>query len=707
MMLSRTALRSRHYIVVAGGLATAAAAVTGTSCYNNTQQRLKIAHNEHSFPSSSSSSSDGDNEMQQQQQQQHHQNSVSSFLPSSATDLIVPTLEAAARAGRLVTTAVLVTMDYKTYEWGWNTPVQYPNDNNENSVLSEEQRKLRDSWEMECDRRKEALEVAQEQYASKYHDNFDLADTLTLQSKKEERAERKRHDKQVMHLAAVALAEAEEQFASLGGVHRQSALHRQGAQRLVSLCHKNGGVYIKIGQHLANLDHLIPSEYIAALSTLFDENPVTPYDRVARVIGQDLGVQHPDDLFDAFCPHPIASASLAQVHVAYDKKTGKKLAVKVQHEGLRETSVGDIFAVVTVVRILERLFPKQFTYGWIADEIVPNLPKELDFLNEGRNAERAAANLKKWTRHIDCVVPKVHWQHSSPRVLTMAFEEGFHATNVQAMKEAGLDRKDVAKLISSVFSSQIFAGIGDPDSGWVHCDPHPANVLIRPKAGKRNKPEVVLVDHGLYRHLEEDFRIHYAHLWKALMLADINGIQESCRKLGVDEMYHLFSSMLTARPFEEIIERSQRGGSLRYQDPESATTTNNVQNTSAAIRSDQEHRADAAVIRGYAQRYLNLIIDLVVTLPRPMLLLLKMNDCLRHIDHALGSPTNTVVVCGSFAARAVYEAEIQQHSTFSVSSFVHRWRAWFSYMQVWLKVQIHDLGFWWLIFQKTDIRLTA
>lgn len=634
------------------------------------------------------------------------QHSVSSLLPSSATDLIVPTLEAAARAGWLLSTAVLVTMDYKTYEWGWNTPVQYPNDDT-NNAMSEEQKKQRDYWEKECDRRKEAMELAQEQYASKYHDNFDLVDTLKAEQSKEKRAEVKRQEKQAMTMAAVAVAEAEEQFAALGGVHRQSALHRKAANRLVSLCHKNGGVYIKLGQHLANLDHLIPTEYITALSALFDKNPVTPHDRVIQVICQDLRINHPDDIFDKFCPQPIASASLAQVHVAYDKKTGQKLAVKVQHQGLRETSQGDIFAVVTVVRILERLFPQQFTYGWIADEIVPNLPKELDFLNEGRNSERAAANLKK--TGLDCIVPKVYWQQSSPRVLTMAFEEGFNATDLQAMKEAGLDRKDVAKLISSVFSSQIFAGIGDPDSGWVHCDPHPANVLIRRKAGKKNKPEVVLVDHGLYRHLEEGFRIHYAHLWKAFLLADLDGIRESCRNLGVDEMYHLFSSILTARPFEEIIERSQRGGSLRHQ-----------QSTQGRAKTDQEHRADAAVIRGYAQRYFNLIIDLVVTLPRPMLLLLKMNDCLRHIDHALGSPSNTVVVCGSFAARAVYEAEIQQgmrkrdenqqsrsivgRNTASISSFVHNWRAWFSYMQVWLKVQIHE---WLESYVSSSKRLKA
>lgn len=89
-------------------------------------------------------------------------------------------------------------------------------------------------------------------------------------------------------------------------------------------------------------------------------------------------------------------------------------------------------------------------------------------------------------------------------------------------------RRDVARLVSSVFNSQVF------QSGWVHCDPHPANVLIRPD--RNGKPHMVLVDHGLYKAIDDDFRIEYAQLWKALMLADLKGIRESCHRLGVDEM---------------------------------------------------------------------------------------------------------------------------------------------------------------------------
>ena len=135
---------------------------------------------------------------------------------------------------------------------------------------------------------------------------------------------------------------------------------------------------------------------------------------------------------------PTASASLAQVHTATCKETGKKLAIKVQHRGLRETSKGDLLAMGTVVMLADAIF-EEFKFGWICEELTPQLPKELDFVNEGRNAEEAAANLER--TGLDCVVPRVLWDFTSSRVLTMEFEEGFKATDVESIERAGICRR--------------------------------------------------------------------------------------------------------------------------------------------------------------------------------------------------------------------------------------------------------------------------
>ena len=90
------------------------------------------------------------------------------------------------------------------------------------------------------------------------------------------------------------------------------------------------------------------------------------------------------------------------------------------------------------MRLIDSLF-EDFTFGWIADEIAPNLPKELDFVREGRNSEKAAAHILEMG--LNCVVPKVIWNHTSSRVLTMEFEEGFKANDLDAIEKAGLNKQ--------------------------------------------------------------------------------------------------------------------------------------------------------------------------------------------------------------------------------------------------------------------------
>lgn len=545
--------------------------------------------------------------------------------------------ETTTRAFRLIGTVAFIVKDYEYAKFA----SKYLH-----LQKSESERK---HWEDERDRRRECLLEAQVAYTSPM-------DMLLKQSSKIKK-NIVRDQRDAVHNAAEQLAEAEEMITKTG--NRMGQIHRKAAHRLLCLCQTNGGTYIKIGQHLANLDYLIPNEYIEVLSSLFDSAPKSRFEDVCAVVMEDLG-KHPDELFDSFEREPIASASLAQVHVAYEKETGRKLAIKVQHRGLRETSKGDLLALTMVVNVVNRLFT-DFTFAWIAEEIAPQLPKELDFCNEGKNSERASNNMKM--TGMACIIPKIRWKHTSERVLSMEFEEGFKATDLESIEKAGLKRTDIAKLISSVFNSQVFL------SSFVHCDPHPANVLIR--ASKDGKPEVVLVDHGLYKEIDDSFRLRYASLWKSLMLADLKGIETSCKSLGVEEMYSLLAAILTSRPYDEIMERSKTG-----------SFSANIQTNS---------KADRAMIQGYAQQFLSDIIAMLGTLPRQMLLLLKMNDCLRHIDFTLGSPTNTLVVAGKYASIAVLQDQVRNNP-----SWKSRFFAIVDFMRVMVRIQVHDLGVWWV-----------
>lgn len=170
-------------------------------------------------------------------------------------------------------------------------------------------------------------------------------------------------------------------------------VHTRSARRLEELCLNNGGIYIKLGQHISQLEYLVPQEYINTLrESMLNRCPTSSYDQVCQVVKRELGGP-PEEIFDEFDPVPIASASLAQVHVARTHE-GDKVAVKVQHMHMTDTAAADYATVELIVNTLHRIFPS-FDYRWLVDEVRDSLPKELDFLNEAKNSIKCMDNFRR------------------------------------------------------------------------------------------------------------------------------------------------------------------------------------------------------------------------------------------------------------------------------------------------------------------------
>lgn len=180
---------------------------------------------------------------------------------------------------------------------------------------------------------------------------------------------------------AAEMMRLSERVAALSGEGADfSELHRRNAERLKRMCVANRGIYIKLGQHLSMLDYVLPDEYTGTLKALLSSNPHSSLASVRRVFEEDLGAP-PERVFARFEERALASASLAQVHVAYDA-SGRKYAVKVQHLGLREACEGDMLAVTWVVAALAWLFP-DFDYSFLTAEMNRNIPQELNFTQVG------------------------------------------------------------------------------------------------------------------------------------------------------------------------------------------------------------------------------------------------------------------------------------------------------------------------------------
>jgi hypothetical protein len=143
-------------------------------------------------------------------------------------------------------------------------------------------------------------------------------------------------------------------------------VHLRSAHRLRDLMRTNGGIYIKFGQHIAQMQFLLPDEYVFSMQPMLNQAPTSSLAEVERVIREDLKVASLDDVFESFDPVPVASASLAQVHFATLKRTSpdqpaQRVAVKVQHSALQKNCDSDIATVRFLIDLVHR-FDKRFDY---------------------------------------------------------------------------------------------------------------------------------------------------------------------------------------------------------------------------------------------------------------------------------------------------------------------------------------------------------
>ncbi|HLF16359.1 MAG TPA: AarF/UbiB family protein, partial [Candidatus Thermoplasmatota archaeon] len=230
-----------------------------------------------------------------------------------------------------------------------------------------------------------------------------------------------------------------------------------------------GPTFIKIGQLLATRPDLVPNAYVEEFKKLYDKTTPSPFQEVERVVREDLG-RGISEVFASFEPQAIASASIGQVHRA-TLKDGTEVAVKVQHVGIEEAMVLDFEILQGLVTFLEKTFAA--TRIWQPAQHLAELrlmlERELDYRYEMKNTLKVAHNF----RHDPGVhIPKMHEGLCTKRILVMEFVHGFKFTKPDAPELAGIDLRNVARLVTFAMARQIFI------DRVFHADPSPGNMLI-------------------------------------------------------------------------------------------------------------------------------------------------------------------------------------------------------------------------------------
>jgi predicted unusual protein kinase regulating ubiquinone biosynthesis (AarF/ABC1/UbiB family) len=289
------------------------------------------------------------------------------------------------------------------------------------------------------------------------------------------------------------------------------------ASELRQILTRLGPTFIKVGQALSTRPDLVRKDFLDELVKLQDQLPPFDNDIAFALIETELGMPV-EKAYREISPTPVAAASLGQVYKAI-LPTGEEVAVKVQRPGLRALLSLDLYLMRWAAQKFGRLLPLNLGHDLtlIVDEFGTKLFEEIDYQNEGCNAEKFATNFQN---NPEVKVPSIYWRYSGRRVLTLEWIDGYKLTDTENIKALGLDPNSIVKIGVTSGLQQLL------EHGFFHADPHPGN-LFATFDGR-----MAYIDFGMMDQLEEETKETLASCVVDLINKDYENLAANFVKLG-------------------------------------------------------------------------------------------------------------------------------------------------------------------------------
>ncbi|XP_024537843.1 uncharacterized protein LOC9638949 [Selaginella moellendorffii] len=325
-------------------------------------------------------------------------------------------------------------------------------------------------------------------------------------------------------------------------------IHHRNAERILAAITELEGLWVKFGQYLSTRADVLPEAYISMFRQLQDSLPPRPIAEVSATIEKQLG-KPLDELFLEFDRKPFATASIAQVHRAR-MKDGRDVVVKVQHQGIKECVLQDLYNARVIVEWVAWAEP-DYDFGPVLDEWCREVPQELNFNQEAgtdismhslffisfiyfyfssspENTKKVAHNLKSWTKDgtinidfVDVLLPEV--VQSAEKVLILTYMDGVHINDVAGLDRLGVDKQAAVETITRAYAHQIYI------DGFFNADPHPGNFLISTQPPFRP----ILLDFGLTKSISLPFRQSLAKMLLAAAEGDYSALLSAFSEMGL------------------------------------------------------------------------------------------------------------------------------------------------------------------------------